>query len=247
MQRAFTLAEISTVIVVIGVTGALAASSMADQVKDARAGASVGSTAGDIREEYRQAREQLKGLRFRSASETTPNGSRSPGVIVERVASCASGTLEGQRTVGGDEGGASTLAIAPSEFCINPDGSVLVPESAAQSPAASEPLVMIRSEMSGGRASLSVLRLDPVGFSDLGSRQDTVAGIRALIDGLKSDGAAAMAGTQGSSDGTDEIVNRSVPASNGVVSTQPGEEGLAEGEVESECEDGQPCVRELRP
>lgn len=246
MQRAFTLAEISTVIVVIGITGALAASSMADQVKDARAGASLGSTAGDIREEYRQAREQLKGLRFRSASETTPNGSRSPGVIVERVASCAAGIVEDQRTVGGDEGVDSTLAIAPSEFCINPDGSVLVPESAAQSPAASEPLVMIRSEMSGGRASLSVLRLDPVGLSELGSRQDTVAGISRLMESLKLEGASAMpeVHVHGSPDGTDESGIREVPEAEDPVSHDPDDGG---GEVESECENDQPCVGELRP
>jgi prepilin-type N-terminal cleavage/methylation domain-containing protein len=187
MQRAFTLAEISTVIVVIGITGALAASSMADQVKDARAGAGAQSTVGDLREEYRQAREQLKGLRF------SPD-SGPAGVKVERVNSCASGVVDPaiDAVTVEHEDIVSKVSAAPASFCINPDGSVVVPEAFAQSAAASEPLVMIRSEMSGGRASLTVLRLDPVGFSELGSRQDTAAGIDALVGDLGQEGIAAF-------------------------------------------------------
>jgi hypothetical protein len=93
------------------------------------------------------------------------------------------------QTQGGDI--ISKVSTAPESFCINPDGSVVVP-GADHQVAVSEPLVMIRSEMSGDRASLTVLRLDHVGFSELGSRQDTAAGIDALVGKLEQEGSAAF-------------------------------------------------------
>jgi prepilin-type N-terminal cleavage/methylation domain-containing protein len=183
MQRAFTLVEISSVIVVVGIAGALAASTMSDQIQDARANAAPDAVLEDMREEFRLAREQMQALKISTVGDVGVDGAAS--VRFARVADCTSNgssTTLSENIVSYSD---ARVVLVPGTLCLSPDGEALSLHEQT-------PLVVVTATLSGDRQTLSALRVDPVGFSEAGSRQDTKRAIGDLVGALQVQGLGAL-------------------------------------------------------
>jgi prepilin-type N-terminal cleavage/methylation domain-containing protein len=185
MRRGFTLIELSTVIVVVGIIASLAAVNLSDQVQAARVRAESSSATEDLQEQYRLAREQMTALRIEASS---PTG---VGSVVKfiRVKSCAESTIASLDDPAADQMdgtveqryASADVTLLPSGWlCIEPDGVVVssaapaggdrgdAPVAVQVDPVAiAVPLVLVRTRVKGGPESFTGLRLDRVGFSEV--------------------------------------------------------------------------------
>lgn len=183
-RRAFTLIEVSTVMVVVGVIAAVAGVSLSDQLRQAQSGAELASKNEDLQADYHRAREQMRGLRIE------PTGDH---IVVSHVRSCQSDSHVLESRQEALENGVIEL-VPPSGFCVEPTGEVLplvqqqigVDESgietavavAASTSSLTTPLVVLRTQIGEGKRVVG-LRLDRTGFSEA-FRHDEPEGTQAF-------------------------------------------------------------------
>lgn len=176
-QRAFTLVEVITVVAVIGISGAVAAIGMSDQIIDARGKAESRLVVQQLRAEHRAAREQMVGLKV-----TTP-GARVVQYQHTRGEDCAE-LVGQQREVVYDMASLRILSPA-SGACFNARGE---PDPPGGIHAAPEPIVMaVDTALSGTSHHFVPLRIDRAGIVDLQAQKVSEEQLSAIVAEFEAD------------------------------------------------------------